>query len=329
MVVFTMMLVVVGTSWQSALAAPTKLAGVAAQADHTLVLAPLSVSADSPTDAWAVGLAYHDPGVGTSTTLTMHWDGTSWSRVASPSPGSDELRGVSAISPDDAWAVGTSFVGTVGSTLVGHWDGSSWTQVPSPSPGPNFNMLSAVSARSSTDVWAVGNYNPSSASRGQRETLILHWDGSRWSQVPSPSPGPRKSFLSGVTATSRNDAWAVGNFHPAIRSASADTLALHWDGTTWSQVPSPSPGGTRWDGLAAVAATSSRHAWAVGAFRGSTKGRQTLNERWNGTQWTQVFSPNPGPTRNHLAGVTATSPTDVWAVGDYSRREDRVQEITR
>ena len=83
------------------------------------------------------------------------------------------------------------------------------------------------------------------------------------------------------------------------------------------QVTSPNPG-VHWNGLAAVAATSSRHAWAVGAFRGAAKGRLTLNERWTGTQWNQVFSPNPGPMRNQLRGVTATSPSDVWAVGDYS-----------
>jgi hypothetical protein len=42
--------------------------------------------------------------------------------------------------------------------------------------------LSAVDATSATDAWAVGGYSSGSASG----TLILHWDGTAWTQVPSP-----------------------------------------------------------------------------------------------------------------------------------------------
>jgi len=42
--------------------------------------------------------------------------------------------------------------------------------------------LDAVAATSATDAWAVGNYSSASASG----TLILHWDGTAWTQVPSP-----------------------------------------------------------------------------------------------------------------------------------------------
>jgi hypothetical protein len=44
------------------------------------------------------------------------------------------------------------------------------------------NQLNAVAATSATDAWAVGNYSSGSASG----TLILHWNGSAWTQVPSP-----------------------------------------------------------------------------------------------------------------------------------------------
>jgi hypothetical protein len=48
-------------------------------------------------------------------------------------------------------------------------------------------------------------------------------------------------------------------------------------------------------------------------------GFQTLIERWNGTSWKTVASPNPGgPARdNFLEGVTATSAGNAWAVGSY------------
>jgi hypothetical protein len=43
-------------------------------------------------------------------------------------------------------------------------------------------------------------------------TLIERWNGSSWKKVASPSPSPSSAFnvLSGVTATSASNAWAVG-----------------------------------------------------------------------------------------------------------------------
>jgi hypothetical protein len=58
------------------------------------------------------------------------------------------------------------------------------------------------------------------------------------------------------------------------------TVIAHWNGSAWNQVPSPSPPQS---GLADVAATSARNAWAVGSY-GSTH-PETLILRWNGTSW--------------------------------------------
>jgi hypothetical protein len=40
--------------------------------------------------------------------------------------------------------------------LIEHWDGASWTITPSASEGPGLNALTAVAARTATDIWAVG-----------------------------------------------------------------------------------------------------------------------------------------------------------------------------
>jgi hypothetical protein len=45
--------------------------------------------------------------------------------------------------------------------------------------------------------------------RGASHTLILRWDGTRWSQVPSPNLSSY-NYLLGVDAVSPADAWAVG-----------------------------------------------------------------------------------------------------------------------
>src|SRR6266542_3404528 len=119
----------------------------------------------------------------------------SWQKVTSPNVcGSNaldnELLGVDAISLSDAWAVGWSQEPSgppyVKRTLTEHFDGSTWRIVPSPNPANDVqSVLYSVSGTSANDVWAVGStHDGNSPSR----TLIEHWDGTRWSIVPSPSP---------------------------------------------------------------------------------------------------------------------------------------------
>ena len=145
---------------------------------------------------WAVG-SYYNTSRQQTRTLIEHWDGTSWSIVSSPNVGKGEVHdnylvGVAAVSGNasDIWAVGKYYnPGTPHGyhTLVEHWDGTSWSVVASPDPGgPGGNpILYAVAAVSASDVWAVGF----TGSRTQQQTNVLHWDGSTWTRVPAPSPG--------------------------------------------------------------------------------------------------------------------------------------------
>src|SRR5262249_31211646 len=74
----------------------------------------LSVSAVAPNNVWAVGFGStgKDPRI-KSTVLLEHFDGASWSIVASPVPAGASLSGIAAVSADDIWAVG-SVLGTTG-----------------------------------------------------------------------------------------------------------------------------------------------------------------------------------------------------------------------
>jgi hypothetical protein len=236
----------------------------------------VSVSALTPDDALAVGDGPAN-GPGTSKDIAMSWNGTSWTKVPIPSPTSfDGMEGVSADSPSDAWAVGTSFLSGGLQSFIVHWNGSTWALVPSPNPGKKLTDLTGVSAVSSNDAWAVGDYFVGT----RQKTLILHWDGSTWAQVPSPSPGtgPGGSALSSVSAVSSDDAWAVGG-------SPSGTFVLHWDGTAWAHVHSPSPGGPD-STLQSVSADSSSDAWAVGYESNGGKGpAHTVILHWNGTSW--------------------------------------------
>jgi hypothetical protein len=283
----------------------------------------------SPCSAWAVGWNSGSP----NQNLIENWDGTQWTAVASPSPGTSDnvLNGVHAISPSNAWAVGSYNDGGGDRSLILHWDGNNWAKVASPSPG-DAASLSGIDADSAGDAWAVGDYTiiaagaPARADATGRDgaarsatsgshTLTLHWNGTKWKQVASPTPGSGGG-LTGVTATSAGNVWAVGDY---TGTGGADlSMILHWNGTAWKRQASPVPGTA--SGLTGVDATSAGNAWAVGLF-GNGTADQTLTLHWNGTRWAQVPSPDVPASANQLNAVavaSASSASNIWAVGDYA-----------
>jgi len=245
-----------------------------------------------------------------------------WSVVPSPNPNvvPSGLSGVAAVSANDVWAVGTSGSQiSGGQTLIEHWNGAHWQIVKSPNPGSIYNSLYGVTAVSATNVWAVGYYVHTT---GVTQTLIEHWNGSRWSVVKSPSPASMNNELFSVAAVSASDVWAVG--FSTNNAPEQTTLIEHWNGTSWSVVKSPSPGSG--DDLRAVAAVSASDVWAVGyTFNGSSI--QTLVEHWVGTSWQVVKSPNVG-TSPTLSGVAAVSANHVWAVGSHNNSNNVFQTLT-
>jgi hypothetical protein len=278
----------------------------------------------SACNAWAVGLQ-SDGRI--ATTLIEHWNGASWTVVPSPSPGTteSELQAIRARSATDIWAVGfsdvtssTSETGSADQTLIEHWDGHTWKVMPSPDPGTVNNQLFGVRTVSASDAWAVGFTSDGTVNLAGNRALILHWNGTKWASVATPSLGTGVvgSQLLGVAATSGTNAWAVGTTYrgsgSSLRTAS---LILRWNGTKWARVasPSPAPG----SGLSGVGVTSAGNAWAVGAVGRLERPSQTFILHWNGRAWARVPSPSPGgsPHFDFLNSVTAVSASDVWAVG--------------
>jgi hypothetical protein len=162
------------------------------------------VAAVSTNDVWATGFYAGSNGIWQA--LTEHWNGTQWSVVSTPSPGSqiNYLDSVTAISTNDVWAVGYADK----QTLTEHWNGTQWSVVQSTGPGPVSNSLLAVSAVSTSNVWAVGYYQTKNF---VSHTLTEHWNGTKWSVVKSPSPGSMSTQLEGVAAITAKDVWAVGH----------------------------------------------------------------------------------------------------------------------
>ena len=109
-----------------------------------------------------------------------------------PTPtGANSFYGISAIGPDDVWAVGSHYDGTNDRPLAEHFDGQQWVIVPTFIPGPGGAYLRGVGG-SSTDVWAVGYQTTRS---GNQTTLVEHYNGSFWAIVPSPNPASPASYF--------------------------------------------------------------------------------------------------------------------------------------
>ncbi|HET7017445.1 MAG TPA: hypothetical protein VFI65_26220 [Streptosporangiaceae bacterium] len=263
------------------------------------------VEALSATNVWAVGSIYTHPTTiyyNSREPVIMHWDGRSWRRVAAPRRAAGgELMSIAGGSPNDLWAVG-GWLGDrpqTGSSLIAHWNGKSWRLVRSRPAGSGDGELLDVSARTSTDVWAVG-----AAKKG---ALILHWNGRSWNRLPAPQAGAGLE-LYGVTALSSRDAWAVGGDNNG-------EVVMHWNGTRWRLVRTPSAGPGP-AGLATVTALSAREVWAAGTVADGI-GLQVI--RWDGRTW-QLMPDRGFPSFGQgFDAVAATSPDDLWAVGRAGR----------
>ena len=276
------------------------------------------VAAVASDDAWAVGYSVDLDSPTIYSTLTLHWGGASWSIVPSPNleqapHAYNALLGASAVASDDVWAVGGAPVGDAGRAIFMHWDGAAWSLFPPPRETDFWFDSSrfAVVAIAGDDAWSVG--------AGES----IHWDGVSWNVL-----GGAQSDAA-IAAAGPTSVWAVGSYttYDEGEFFGPFTKAARWTGDRWLSTPSLSPLGD--DNFASVAAVADDDVWSVGR-----SGRLTLTEHWDGTSWTVVPSPNGNPNppagirfANWLAGASALSTNDVWAVG-YFFENDAVTQRT-
>lgn len=125
--------------------------------------------------------------------------------------------------------------------------------------------------------------------------------------------------FNGIAAIAPDDVWLVGNLTLQTKNPS---LIEHWNGKTWSvvhDVVSSKDSAS----LNSLDALSANDIWAVGgttiipgALNNYTYTQNPLIERWNGQQWQMIPGLNvPGPGDSWLNAVSASSDSDVWAIG--------------
>ncbi|HYP22453.1 MAG TPA: hypothetical protein VEV43_02670, partial [Actinomycetota bacterium] len=252
--------------------------------------------------AWAVG----ERGQTKVKTIVQRYDGTSWRMRPSLNPSADRnvLYGVDVAPSGDVYAAGTRFNAKRRfRTMVHHYDGTAWKMVAGRYPG----VLWDVDVVAEDDVWAVGTKSVD----GRGRAFAVHFDGTGWTEVPTPSPGDGFSVFYGVSGSAPDDVWAVGEWYDR---GDPRAWAIHFDGTSWSAAELPDLG--TFVTLRGVSALDADTAVAVGEDQHDDHDSRVVIE-WDGTSWSRAGQDDE--TQNNWPLAVDLAPDGAgWAVGYHS-----------
>jgi hypothetical protein len=292
------------------------------------------VAAVAPDDVWAVGRLGRKP-------LVAHWNGRGWHQVRTPPLGDGSLSDVAATSGRDVWIVGDQRVkitvsdpadaGVIARPLVLHWNGKRWeaqrvaalvAECPWLENAAGLvswawaceTYLTGIDASSPRDVWALGTEEAVDVAGDQ--SAFLRSNGHAWTSFKTPRT--KEGFLDGLDARdvavpSPQEAWTLEAF---VEEPNFGRYRLiHWQAGKAHPFEYRTPGASV-SGLAAISSTS---VWIVGT-RWSTDGstaRGPLIIHWNGRSAVRQHTTLDSLRYATLAGVSALSPTELWAAGDH------------
>lgn len=237
---------------------------------------------------------------GATIALGEKWNGSQWALTAPLPPSGDTTLPASVSCPAAAMcmAVGSRQKRDSGQEYpwAAAWNGTRWVSTVLPGAVGSIygDQLSGVSCVSATSCIAVGSL---ATAASNTRALAYAWDGTQWTKLPRPAPGP--GYLYGVSCTSAT--WCV-----AVGGHRSTWLADAWNGTAWTVQPT-----SGFPGIGAVSCSSASACTAVGESRG-----EPAVERWDGTNWT-AQQPATAPANAGFSGVSCASATACTAVGKY------------
>jgi hypothetical protein len=184
-----------------------------------------SVAVAGANEVWAVGVELADPQL--QKPLVLRWNGRAWRVVRPPSVRTGGFAEV-VVAPDGSvWVAGWAEVDGAEHGVVYRYARGRWHSL---SAGLEQTMNgNALLVESATDAWLAPNPG------------LAHFDGKAWTSVDEvPSDGSQ--ILTRLVSAGPADIWAVGLAHGG-GPGQVRPLAIHYDGTSWSSVPTPAETG--------------------------------------------------------------------------------------
>ena len=149
-----------------------------------------------------------------------------------------------------------------------------------------------------------------------------------WTTQKTQLLGMNDNSLGAIAGTSPSDVWAFGNYLPDAAASNQDatlSFAEHYNGTVWKVVRTPNTG-VNFNSFYGGTASQGK-AWAVGTYLNAQYQNRALVEAWNGKTWSLDSVPQPGSERDQLFAASATSPSDVWAVGNSEGSDGKFETL--
>jgi hypothetical protein len=171
-----------------------------------------------------------------------------------------------------------------------------WRQVYKSHYGATANNSTYTEALvfSTSNAWVLGGTNEGFGYAPSGKPVAVHWDGKTWR--PEALPSQATGYVTGASATSATDAWAVTQYSAYV---------LHWNGKHWSVSRHlPANGGE----VTGIAAISPGDVWVFGGG-GAIGGIGTWH--YDGKTWQRSTS----GSALGLENASAISAKDIWGVG--------------
>jgi hypothetical protein len=237
-------------------------------------------------------------GTGARLAETWLWDGSTWEKLAAPSPGG-AFVGLAYDSFRER------VVRYSGGSTVSEFDGTSWTTITPPKRPSNRQVVTMAydAVRKRVVMFGGLNFTPSPLND------TWEWDGTNWTEVAISSLGrpPARAYHAMTYDAARQKVVMFGgdSLHGGSGVIYNDTW--EWDGTSWSQAsPAVSPPPN--DGHNMVFDTTRNRTVMLGSS-------QTWE--WDGTNWTQNFTAATPPARAWFGMAYDSARSSTVAFGGY------------